>query len=934
MILAQACSDGRRCLLIGFEILRRSVISDGKATAESLSKVYDAQGVEAKWYRFWEEGGFFEAKVDARKKPFTIVIPPPNVTGSLHIGHALNNTLQDVIIRKKRMNGEVALWLPGTDHAGIATQNVVEQELEKEGLAREDLGREKFLERVWTWKETYGSTIIEQLKRLGCSCDWSRERFTMDDGYSRAVRQVFVRLYEEDLIYKDKYLINWCPRCRTALSDLEVEHEDVDGKLWYIRYPFIGSDRHLVVATTRPETMLGDTAVAVNPSDERYRADVGATIELPLVGRELPLIADEYVDPAFGTGVVKITPAHDPNDFEMARRHDLDQVSIFTQDAKMSDEVPAKYRGLDRYQCREAVLRDLESEGLLEKVESHQHAIGHCYRCRTVVEPYLSLQWFVKMRPLAGPAMEVVRDEVVSFVPENWTRTYFQWLENVRDWCISRQIWWGHQIPAWYCEDCTRTIVAVEEPADCPDCGGEVKQDADVLDTWFSSALWPFATLGWPDKTEDLAYFYPTNLLVTAHDIIYFWVARMIISGLHFMDEVPFGKVYIHTLIRDAHGKKMSKSSGNVIDPLDMIAVYGTDALRFTLTALATPGRDMYLSEEKIQGSRNFANKIWNASRFVLMNLDAHRDVASPKAVVEDIEPVLADRWMFSRYNRILTQVDEALEAYNFSQAVKDVHDFLWGEFCDWYLELAKPRLYGSDDGSRLAAHALLVIVLEGTLRCLHPFMPFITEEIWQKLPAPSDLSIVSNDKWQLHNSGGRKAESIMVAAWPRADSAFYDQAAEEQMDLIMRATTAIRSLRSLHRIPPAKTVTASLSLASPAQREVIEADRAYLMSLANLASLETGVDMTRPPQSAVAVDEDFEAFVPLTGLVDLENERQRLQKELVRMDAEKEKLTRKLANKSYVGKAPAEVVEGSRQRLAALGEQEKRLKLQLEALA
>ncbi len=877
-----------------------------------ISPAYNPKDVENKWYSHWFSKGYFHAPIDKEREPFTIVIPPPNITGSLHMGHALNNILQDIIVRKRRMEGCVTLWLPGTDHAGIATQNVVEQELAREGLTRQDLGREKFLEKVWEWKERYGSTIINQLKRLGCSCDWDRERFTMDEGYSRAVKTVFVGLFKEGLIYRGNYIINWCPRCYTALSDLEVDHEERVGSLWYIKYPFEDSQEYLTIATTRPETLLGDTAVAVHPNDERYQKYVGKTLILPLLRRKIPIIADEYVDPEFGTGAVKVTPAHDPNDFEIGQRHKLPQVVVLTPDAKINEN-GGPYNGMDRYECREAILKDLEREGLLEKVEPHLHAVGHCYRCETVVEPYLSEQWFIKMKPLAESAIKAVKEGKVKFTPKRWEKVYFDWMYNIKDWCISRQIWWGHQIPVWYCDRCGEIIVEMEEPTSCTKCGNlSLRQDTDVLDTWFSSALWPFAVFGWPEKTEDLSYFYPTSLLSTGFDIIYFWVARMIIMGLHFMHDVPFKEVYIHALIRDALGRKMSKSLGNVIDPIDMIGKYGTDALRFTLAALATPGRDIFLSEEKIKGNRNFVNKIWNASRFVLMNLEGY---SPEEAQPQELEYTLADRWVLSRYTRTISLVEENMNSYNFSEACRILYDFFWGEFCDWYIELTKPRLYPTSGLERLTAQHVLLWVLGETLRLLHPFMPFVTEEIWQRLPA-------------------RPARrSIVIAPWPKPDPSLIDATAEREMEILKCVTVAIRSIRSTFRLHPRGKIHVFLKPPSQDVLEILQANSNYISQLAGVSELTMDREISRPEHSAAAVEHGIEIFIPLAGLIDIEKERSRLGKKLMDVEKELQGVERKLSRKKFLEKASPEVVEKEKRKFAALVDKKKKLELQLKQI-
>ena len=857
-----------------------------------LPSAYDPSGVEEKWYRTWEERKYFHAEPDPSSQPFTMVIPPPNVTGSLHMGHALNNSLQDFIARRRRMQGRAVLWLPGCDHAGIATQNVVERKLKEEGLTRQEQGRERFLEEVWAWKEKYGSTIINQLKRLGCSCDWDRERFTMDDAYCRAVRRVFVSLYREGLVYRGYYIINWCPRCGTALSDIEVEHEDVEGRLWYLRYDLKDSDEFITVATTRPETMLGDTAVAVSPRDERYRRLVGRSAVLPLVGRELPIIADDFVDPEFGTGLVKVTPAHDPNDFEMGRRHGLPEINIFTPEAVVNAEGGA-YEGLDRHAARQAVLRDLEELGYVLKEEVHHHAVGHCYRCHTAIEPYLSRQWFVSMQPLAGPAIAAVEEGRIAFVPERWAKTYFEWMYNIRDWCISRQLWWGHRIPAWYCASCGETVVSEEDPEACP-CGGPLEQDPDVLDTWFSSGLWPFATLGWPEQAAELDFFYPTSVLVTAFDIIFFWVARMIVNGLHFMGDVPFSEVFITALIRDELGKKMSKSSGNVIDPLEVIDEYGCDALRFTLGFIAVPGRDVFLSRERIEGSRHFCNKIWNASRLVLMNLEGEGGGGFEREGL-----ALEDRWILSSLSRLIREVDSDFEAYNFSEACKALHDFFWSDFCDWYLEMVKSRLYGEDAGAGRTARGVLVCVLEQFMRLAHPVMPFITEEVWQRLPHTGD--------------------SIMTAEWPEAREEDLDEEAEAEMGYLREVVGAIRRIRSELKIPPSRAVAAKLVVLEEGRRALAGANLRHLVSLARLSGVEFVDGVDDPSAYARGLAEATEVFIPLAEAAGSSGEIERIRRELARLDQDAERSRAKLANPGFLEKAPAAVVEKERGKLADL---------------
>jgi valyl-tRNA synthetase len=856
-----------------------------------MPKAYDPAEVEERWYAFWEKKGYFHAEVNPEREPFTIVIPPPNVTGSLHLGHALNNSLQDFIVRRKRMQGYETLWLPGTDHAAIATQAVVERDLAREGKTRWEIGREAFLERVWQWVEEYGGTIIRQLKRMGCSCDWERERFTMDEGCSRAVREVFVRLYEEGLIYQGYYIVNWCPRCLTAISDIEVEHEEVEGKLWYIRYDLKDSDEYFYVATTRPETMLGDTGVAVNPRDHRYRHLVGKTAVLPLLGRELPIIADDFVDPEFGTGLVKVTPAHDPNDFEMGRRHGLPEINIFTPEAVVNEN-GGPYEGLDRYDARNAVVRDLERMHYIQKVENHLHAVGHCYRCHTVIEPYLSRQWFVSMKELAEPAIRAVEEGRTRFVPARWEKIYFDWMYNVRDWCISRQLWFGHRIPAWYCRECERVIVAREDPDRCP-CGGELEQDPDVLDTWFSSGLWPFSTLGWPEEVPELGYFYPTSVLVTAFDIIFFWVARMMFLGIHFMGDVPFREVFVTALIRDESGKKMSKSSGNVIDPLDVIERYGADALRFTLGHIAVPGRDVFLSEERIAGSRHFCNKIWNASRFALMNLADFRPGEVPE---EELEPTLADRWILSRLNALIASLDGYFDAYNFSEACRALYEFFWSDFCDWYVELCKLRLYGEDGTARRTAQHVLWTVLEQALRLLHPFMPFITEEIWQRLP--------------------HDGESLVVAPWPRPREEHRDVRAEEEMAVLQEVITCLRRLRSEMGVRPNVQVEAMAVPLVEGRRELLHEHALYVTSQARLSSLRLVEGVEDPTAYARGVAAGVEVFIPLKGEA-FSEEAERIRREIARLEEEARRFQAKLSNDQFLSKAPPEVVLRERKRLA-----------------
>jgi len=877
-----------------------------------LAKAYEPKAVEEKWYREWERGGLFHANVPSDREPYSIVIPPPNITGVLHMGHALNNSLQDILCRWKRMSGANVLWMPGTDHAGIATQNVVERQLASEGTSRHEIGREDFIERVWRWKAESGGQIIGQLKRLGASCDWERERFTMDEGLSRAVREVFVRLYQEGLVYRDNRLINWCPRCHTALSDIEVEHEEQKGCLWHLRYPVAGSDRFLVVATTRPETMLGDTAVAVNPSDERYRDLIGLHVVLPLVNRRIPIIGDEYVDMEFGTGVVKITPAHDFNDFEVGKRHNLDRINVFDESGVIN-AAGHQYEGLDRFAARKKILADLEEEGLLEKTVEHTLAVGGCYRCKTVVEPYMSLQWYVKVGPLADKALAAVREGRTRIIPQQWENTYYEWMENIRDWCISRQIWWGHRIPAWYCDHCGAVTVAKEDPSVCSSCGSdEIRQETDVLDTWFSSSLWPFSTMGWPDRTEELTAFYPTSCLVTGFDILFFWVARMMMMGLHFMEDVPFRDVYIHALVRDAQGQKMSKSRGNVIDPLTIIDQYGADAFRFTLAAFAAQGRDIKLAEERIAGYRNFANKIWNASRFTLMNLEGFE----PDGVDLDSLPLSnADRWILYRLNEASRETEEALTAYRFNDAASALYRFTWSEFCDWYIELVKEDLYKGEPERKTAARFVLWTVLESLLRLLHPFMPFITEEIWQSLP------------------GMRPTPSIMTAPWPlpRPEREFNEGAAE--MELVMEVIRGIRNIRGEVEVPPSREIAAILDCGSEDSLHVLKRNEVYVMSLARVSDLAIGMVPERPADAAVQVAGDVQIIIPLKGLVNVEEEEKRLLKEIAKVDKDMDFLGKKLENPDFVGRAPSHVVSKEREKLDDFSKKRQVLQESLEKI-
>ncbi len=873
-----------------------------------LDKSYNPHQVEEKWYRYWMERGYFRANEDSEQEAYSIVIPPPNVTGSLHIGHALNNTLQDILIRFKRMEGYNVLWMPGTDHAGIATQNVVEKQLFEQGLDRHALGREKFIERVWKWKEQSGGTIISQLKKLGASCDWSRERFTMDEGLSEAVKEVFIRLYQEGLIYRSHYIINWCPRCQTALSDLEVEHQEILGKLYHLKYPFKESDRFVVVATTRPETMLGDTAVAVNPEDKHYQAVIGEKIILPVINREIPIIADPYVDVEFGTGALKITPAHDLNDFEIGLNHGLPQIKVIDEEGRMNENA-GPYRGMDRFECRKQIVEDFERDGVLIKTEDYRHMVGHCYRCKTMVEPNLSLQWFVKAKVLARKAIEVVRDGRTRIIPDLWEKTYFEWMENIRDWCISRQIWWGHRIPAWYCEVCGEVIVAKETPTSCPKCGSNhLRPETDVLDTWFSSALWPFSTMGWPKKTKELKCFYPTSVLVTGFDILFFWVARMIMMGLKFMGDVPFKDVYIHGLVRDEKGEKYSKTRGNVVDPLELIDRFGADALRFTLAALTMPGSDLKLSEARTEGYRHFANKIWNASRFALMNLDDLK-MNGMHAVSDLSEYSIPDRWIRGRLNQVIREVRKALENYKFNEATHTLYQFVWHEFCDWYLELIKPYLYQDVDKNRKTlTQETLLKVLDDTLRLLHPFMPFITEEIWQQLP--------------LKKEDG----SLMKASFPRPDERFDDEPIANEMSLVIEIITAIRNIRGEMNVPPGERITVLLRTKDLEIQKRLQKNQSFIQSLAKVNEIRMGKEIEKRSYNAFAVVRDIEIFVPMERSR-MEEEGRRLQKEILRIEKEIAFVSKKLSSEQFLSKAPREVVDEIKEK----GMQYQAVKLKLE---
>ena len=863
-----------------------------------LPKTYAPKQFEDRIYQNWCDKNYFAPSDDKSKKPFSIVIPPPNVTGQLHMGHALDETLQDILIRHKRMEGYAALWLPGTDHAGIATQIKVEEQLRvNEGLTRYDLGREKFLERVWDWKAQYGNRIISQLKKLGSSCDWSRERFTMDEGLSRAVREVFVNLYNKGLIYRGYRIINWCPHCRTALSDAEVEYTEQDGFFWHIRYPYKDGTGYLEVATTRPETMLGDTAVAVNPNDERYKDLVGKTLVLPLVGREIPIIADEYVDIEFGTGCVKITPAHDPNDFEVGKRHDLEVIKVIGDNGAIN-ELGGKYAGMDRYDARKAIVADLEAGGYLVSVEPHTHNVGTWYRCGTTVEPLTSDQWFVKMGPLVGPALDAVRDGRIKFEPERFSKIYINWMENLHDWCISRQLWWGHRIPAFYCDACGEMVVSKEDVHVCPKCGAEMRQDPDVLDTWFSSALWPFSTMGWPEKTEDLERFFPTDVLVTGYDIISFWVSRMIFSSLEHTGEIPFSTVFIHGLVRDAKGRKMSKSLGNGIDPLEIIDKYGADALRFALATGNSPGNDMRFSDEKIESARNFANKLWNASRFVRMNLTVE-DTAMP-----DVSKLAAeDKWILTRFNSLAASVNNALSNFEVGVALAAIYEFTWDVFCDWYVELAKARLIDKGSEANETAQRVILHVLTGILKLLHPFMPFITEEIYQALP--------------------HDAESIMIDSYPKASNEYDYSSAADDFERVMNAIKAIRARRADMNVVPSRK--SKVYIATKYKESFGEGTKVFFERLASASEVEVAesfdAETVSADNSVQIVTDSAVIFLPLSDIIDTEKERARLTAELAKLNSEAERIEKKLANEGFVAKAPAAVVEGERAKLAKIKE-------------
>jgi valyl-tRNA synthetase len=877
----------------------------------SIDKEYRPEAIEARWAAEWIDRGVFRARGEPDREPFCMVIPPPNVTGNLHMGHVLVYTLHDVVARWRRMQGRDVLWLPGTDHAGIATQMVVERELAREGIDRKAIGRDAFVARVWEWKQLYGARITHQLKRLGASCDWSRERFTMDEGLSRAVRLVFVKLYREGLVYRDRFIVNWCPRCQTALSDLETIHKTVNGKLWTIRYPFAdGKGKGITVATTRPETMLGDTGVAVHPDDARHAAAIGRSVTVPLTGRTVPVVADAFVDPAFGTGAVKITPAHDPNDFAAGRRLGLPEIVVIDPYGKMTEAAGA-FAGLDRFQARKRIVHELEAADLLVEVKDHEHAVGHCQRCDTVVEPLVSLQWFVKVGALAEPAAAAVREGRTEFVPASWAKVYQEWMKNIHDWCISRQLWWGHRIPAWYCDPCGTIVVEESGPKKCERCGGALRQDDDVLDTWFSSGLWPFSTLGWPERTADLARYYPTTLLITGFDIIFFWVARMMMFGLKFMDDVPFRHVYIHGLVRDAEGQKMSKSRGNTIDPEDVQARYGTDAVRLTMAMLAAPGNDIPLAPERMEGYRAFANKLWNACRFVLMKLEESPAPPGPRPH-EDLS--LTDRWILSRAHRTIQEVDRALEQYRFDRAADILYHFVWHEFCDWYIECVKPDLFAADGPRAAAARAVLTEVVDTTLRLLHPIMPFVTEELWQRFPHEGD--------------------HLATAAWPRPDEGLLDAKAERDMELLQELVVKVRNLRVEASIDPSRRIEVLVHAETPRNAKLVASEAALLASLTRASSVTVVEAFPADLVAARGVARGFEAAIPLAGLLDVAAETSRLTKELDRVLRDVDARNRKLANESFLERAPAEVVAKERAIQQELLDKKRRIEATLASLA
>ena len=872
--------------------------------AKELAKQYDPSEVEDRIYKYWLDGKYFHAEVDEKKNPYTIVIPPPNITGQLHMGHALDNTLQDILIRYRRMQGYDTLWLPGTDHASIATEAKIVEAMKKEGISKEDLGREGFLERAWEWKKQYGGRIIEQLKKMGSSCDWDRERFTLDEGCNKAVKEVFVNLYEKDLIYRGERIINWCSHCKTSISDAEVEYEEKDGAFWHLRYPFADGSGYIEVATTRPETIPGDTGVAVHPDDERYKDVIGKTCIIPVIGREIPIVADTYAKMDKGTGAVKITPAHDPNDFEVGLRANLPLINVMTDDGFMNEKA-GKYAGMSLMECRKAIVADMEEAGALVKIEPTKHEVGSCYRCHTTVEPRVSKQWFVKMEPLAKPAIEVVKNGTVKFVPERFDKIYFNWMENIRDWCISRQLWWGHRIPAWYCADCGEIIVSKEVPHTCPKCGSaKLDQDPDTLDTWFSSALWPFSTLGWPEKTPELMHYYPTSTLVTGYDIIFFWVARMIFSACEHMGEAPFNTVFIHGIVRDELGRKMSKSLGNGIDPLLVIEKYGADALRFTLATGNSPGNDMRYSEKKVEASRNFANKIWNAARFILMNLDG-----SEKAphIPESLET--EDKWILSLFNKLAKEVTDNLDKFELGIAVQKLYDFIWDIFCDWYIEIAKIRLQQGGEKAE-QVKAVLIYVMSETLKLLHPFMPFITEEIWQTLP--------------------HDGETVMKSAWPVYSEELNFAEDEEKMESIMGAIRAIRNRRGEMNVPPSRK--AKVYIATE-KKDVFALSAVFMQRLASASEIEIGDNFDHLEDAVCIVTHDAKIYIPMGELVDFEAERKRLTKELEAAQKKLDQINNKLNNPGFLSKAPESVVEGQKQEAAKLNEKVKMINESLAKL-
>ncbi|NFL55801.1 valyl-tRNA synthetase [Clostridium botulinum] len=856
-----------------------------------MAKTYDPKEFEERLYKNWEEKSYFTPEVDENKTPYTIVLPPPNITGKLHLGHALDDTLQDILMRTKRMQGYSTLWLPGQDHASIATEVKVENELLKEGIVKKEIGREAFLEKVWEWTDEYRGKIRNQIKKLGCSLDFTRERFTMDEQLDKAVKHFFVKLYNEGLIYQGNRITNWCPKCKTALSDAEIEYSEHEGHFWHVKYPVVDSDEYLEIATTRPETMLGDTAVAVNPKDERYAHLVGKTLMLPLVNREIPIVADDYVDMEFGTGAVKITPAHDPNDYQVGKRHNLPEINVMFDDGRINYE-ETRYHGMDRYEARKAIVEDLKNEGFLVKIKEHNHNVSCHDRCNTVIEPIISKQWFVKMEELAKPAIEVVKNKKVKFVPERFDKTYFNWMENIQDWCISRQLWWGHRIPVWYCKDCGEVIVVTEEPKKCPKCNSEkLQQDNDVLDTWFSSALWPFSTLGWPDKTPDLKYFYPNNTLVTGYDIIFFWVARMVFSGLYCMDDIPFDTVLIHGIVRDSEGKKMSKSLGNGVDPIEVIDEYGADALRFTLVTGNAPGNDIRYYPERVEAARNFANKIWNASRFVLMNLD--KDLMYKYK--DNKNYTIADKWILSRLNTVVKEVTENIEKFELGIASQKIYDFIWGEFCDWYIELVKPVLYGEDEQSKGIAFNVLHKVLETSLQLLHPIMPFITEEIYTHLYT--------------------EYESIVISKWPEYDEILKDEKSEKDMEYIIEAIKSIRNVRTEMNVPPSRKAKLMIYLTEKEAERSFKEGEVYFQKLASASEVSFLENKETSDKNVSVVTRGAEIFIPLLELVDIEKELERLNKEKEKLEKEIDRVEKKLANEKFVSKAPESVVNEEREK-------------------